>query len=932
MLAGLTACSDSTSPTDAGTVSDRPAGDASSTAHHVTDLPIQATERLMGLDGAVDVVVDHHGWPHIYATTLRDAAYVQGYIMARDRFAQMDLFRRLASGTLAERFGVVNRDALGADIAARVLGLRRAAQAMWDTTPPGRTRTLLEAFTAGVNVYGRQVRAGDIKLPPGTDLVLSGGVADWTPVDSLAIGRYQSYSLSYDADDDVNVTKLTQRIHQRFDMADMTTQAARRARAGMTNDVILWRPSSDTAIVPDFYPARTGMGLEFRPDVHRPWVPDAVLDSAQTFFRYVKQNVALLGDESRGSNNWILAGTATASGRPLLANDPHLALRSPAIWWGNHITVTGGDDAVDVAGTTFPGIPGVIIGFNQNIAWGVTTATYDVTDVYQETITPGAGGAASTVAFNGAQVPLTSIDEAVPTGSGTYMLHLEVVPHHGPIIPNIVNNAVVPRTGTSALSIKWTGHQPTTEIDAFLALCYARSADEARAATQRFGVGAQNFVFVDRQGNAGYSSHSVIPVRAAGARTWNPTTNPDGTHPCAVLPGGGEAEWTGNVPDAQIPQATLSPTRPFLVTANNDQAGQGRDGNPFDDAVYLGCSWASGWRGERIVQRITALNNRATRADMEAIQGDHRVLAAGRFRPFLDAAFARLEMEWTTPGSQADLTAIAVTLQPRQAALRDAMTRLRAWSLDGASGVGENVTDAERSDSVASTIFHGWVVAMLSGVFADEQSVLNMSGEEGVGFDRVRAALHLLEHPMELHARDTTTMQSALWDDLSTADARETRDLVLVRALDTALTQLARVTMSPDVATWRWGNLHTVRFATLIPSTDSVLSIPPTGDATFPNGFPRHGGIDVVDASQPSTGSYSFSYGSGPSQRFTVEMTADGPDAYNVLPGGQSIDIHSPHHTDEAELWRANRSHRVPYREADVVADAEARLRFEAAR
>lgn len=928
-LLALSSCSDNTTPAtpdagraDAVVATDAPAGS-------VASLPIRQTTRLPGMDGPVDVATDAHGWSHIRATTLRDATYVQGYLQARERMAQMDILRRLGSGTLGERFGVVSSAAIGQDLAFRAIGLRRAAVAMWaqiQTEPSAaRTRVALTAFSAGVNQYLREIRSGRAEAPPSTELVLGETTPDWSEVDSLVIGRYQSYSLSYSADTEIANSQLIDAVRTTFGGADPTAAPERYARRAMAQDVLVWRPPSEAAVVPDFYPPRSGMAQVFRPTTQRPHLAAGLYDRVAPFFRHVREGFSVWGDESRGSNNWVVTPGVTRNGRALLANDPHLALRAPAIWWGTHLTVTGGADAVDVAGTTFPGVPGVVIGFNQRVAWGVTTAYYDVTDVYQETITAGVGGAPDTVLFNGRQVPIQVITEQVPDGAGGNVeARLEVVPHHGPIVPEIVNGRIVRRTGNRALSIRWTGHQATDEFSTFMALAYARNVDDARAAVEGFGVGAQNFVFADIEGRTGYASHAVIPQRAAGALTWR-SDNPEGTNPCTVLPGTGEAEWTGTVPSAQIPQAVGSATRPYIVTGNNDQVGATRDGNPFDATVYLGCGYASGWRAERITQRLQMAGSQMTVEDMQSIQGDHTVLAGGRFRPFLMSAFARLEAEWTTPGTHPDIAALALTLQPRAARLRDAAMRVQSWTLDGASGAEADATPAQRRDAVATSIFHGWMSRLLRGTFSDETAVLRVGG-----FDSIRAALHLLEHPTELRAR-TASGESVLWDDLSTAGATETRDVIVLRSLDEAMADLERLTTTADVERWLWGSLHTVRFSSLIPGTDATLSIPPTTDGAFPRGFPRPGGIDVVDASGPGLGGSNYSFGSGASQRLSVELGPDGPRAFNALPGGQSIDTGSPYFRDEAELWRSNRTHAVPFREAEVVAEAGGRWRFEPA-
>lgn len=877
--------------------------------------------RLMGLDGPVDVVYDRMGWPHIYASSLRDAATVQGVAMARDRLPQMEMLRRVASGTLAERFGVLSGALVGQDLTARVLGLRRAAEAMWAATPPGRARTMLEGFSRGVNLHLQAVARGDATLPPGTNLVIDESTPEWTPVDSLVIGRYQSYALSYDAEDDINLSALVERLTTVFERAGSP-------RRGILADVLRWTPPAQVAVVPDFFPRPTGMRSTFRPDVEAPAI-GPLLGPAQGFLQHTRALAELWGDETRGSNNWLVHPSASTTGRALLANDPHLSLTGPAIWWGSQLTVTRGPDAVDVTGTTFPGIPGVIIGFTPRLAWGVTTAGYDVTDVYVETITPGTNGMPDTVRFNGREVPIEIRTEAVATGTGTYMARYEYVPHHGPIVPEIRNNQIVPRTGNRALSIRWTGHQPTTELDAFLGVAYARSAAEAKQAVRAFGVGAQNWVIADIDGNAEYTSHANIPVRAAGALTWSPMAL-NGTHPCAVLPGTGEAEWTGNLAPERIPQATLSSARPWIETANQDQAGVTFDGNPFNDPAYLGCAFDRGWRGERIAERLRALENRVGVDDLKAIQADVQILAAGRLRPFLAQAMARLELEWTTPNSQRDLTALANELRPRRDRLRDAARRVMAWSLRGESGVEAGATDAQRGDAVATSIFHAWLGQVSAAALNDEFAALNMGQPTSVGTDRIRLILRLLEDASGLQTRDMATGQSTLWDDLSTADAAETRDLILARALDRALTALASAAVfnADDPNLWRWGAVHTVRFGSIIPGPGAVLSIPRDGDPMFPRGFPRPGGIDVVDASHPGLGTTSFSFGSGPSQRFVIELDPAGPRAFNAIPGGQSADNTSPHFRDGAELWRQNQYHEVPRAEPAVVAAATQHLRF----
>lgn len=898
----------------------------------IAELPVASTDRVMGIDGPVDVVIDRQGWPHIYANSVRDVAYVEGYLCARDRMPQMEMLRRLSSGTLAEKFGALSPELLDRDLSMRVVGLRRAAERMWAAVPmASRSRTILESYAAGVNRWLTQIRNSERTTPNGTELVIDDLTPAWTPVDSLTIARFQSFSLSYDADDDVSRSQLRDTAIRTFDQADPMMQPARRQRAGFLLDFLRFAPVSPEATVPNFL-AGLPMMQVFRPDTAAPTLSPSVYRNAQGFLQAARASAEFLGDETRGSNNWVLHGSMTMSGHPILSNDPHLSLTSPAVWWGAHLTVKAGPDAVDVAGTAFPGIPWVVIGYNRKVAWGVTTAGYDVTDTWAETIVRCANGMGDCVQYDGREVPIQRITENVPTGigGGTYAATFEVVPHHGIIMPTIQNHMIVPRVGNTAISMRWTGNDPTTELECFLDLSYTNNLAEARTAIRRFGVGAQNFVVADVEGNVGYQSSAVIPVRGPGALNWDPATG-QGNLPCFVLPGNvANTNWNGNVPDARIPQATASAMTPFLASANQDQTGTTFDNNPVNDPVFLGCDFADGVRMTRIAERLRMTRN-ATVQDMQQLQGDHYVIYGRRYRPFIANALNRLNAEWTTPGTHPELTALATSLMPRQAQIRDALSKLNGWTFDGASGVpnamGEMVTPAQQQDSIATAIFHAFLYTFLDLALGDEVAAMGYTRRSFTG-RQLYAALYVLEHGTDMNMMLRARTGEAIWDDLATP-ATETRDQIIVRAFDAALTHLATITRSPDMNTWLWGNMHTLRLDSIVPGPGAGLSIPPTGEAMFPNGFPRPGGIEVIDASHPRVSATDFAYSSGPSQRFVVELDPAGPRGFNSLPGGQVYSRPSRHHRDLMELWRRNQYFAVPRTESEVVAAYEQRLRFE---
>lgn len=897
----------------------------------VSELPVNTTLSLPGLTQPVDVVVDRFGWSHIRGQSLEDVSFAQGYVTARDRMPQMELLRRRASGTLAEAFGGLSAELINEDIAVRAIGLRRVSERIWAMTEPGRVRRAFEAYTAGVNAYLRQIRAGERATPSGTELVVNDGTPDWTAVDSMVVGRLLALSQGYLAPEEIRATEVRNRLNEIYGDADGMTHPDRANRRGILQDFIRFQSESSTVVVPGF----GARGRKPEDDAHMPGrvlapaIDQHTMSSAMHFAQLVERSYAWLGGFARGSNNFVVHPSATTNGHAILENDPHMELPQPSLLYGIHLTVLGGPDAVDAAGVAIPGTPGILLGFNRRVSWGMTNSFYDGVDEYMEEIVPGVNGQPDGVRFRGGVVPLQTLTENIPNGTGgTVTVNYEVVPHHGVIVPEIAGGRIVPRRGTSAMSIRWTGHEPTFEAKTLFGFMYATNVNEAKLATRDWGAPPVSFVFADVEGHVAYSSQVIVPVRAPGARTFDPQNNLRGTLPCVVLPGDGSAEWTGTVAPELLPNADGSEATRFIVTANNDTAGNSRDNNPLNDNAYLGCRWAFGWRAERIEERLTALGNNVTRESAEAITADHTMLIGRRFMPFLRAAITRLEEEWTTPGTHADIAQTAIDLRPRQAQLRAAAAKLSTWTFDAASGVGDAVTPREHDDSVATAIFHVWMVGLLDLVFNDEMAEANLTlGGYFPGQVRAGSALFLLEHPMDAATRDPMTGESWLWDDLRTP-RRERQAEMLLRALDGAVTRLPMLTRSENIEQWIWGQMHTIRFTSLVPGPGAVLSIPAPMDPMFPNGFPRPGGIEVVDAAEPNLADYNFTFGGGPAQRFTVEMDPAGPIAFNVIAGGTSIDRRSRHHRDEAELWRFNRSHRVPLLESDVVAFAESRSRL----
>jgi penicillin amidase len=757
--------------------------------------------------GTTDVLTDEHGWPHIFAPTLRDAAVAEGYVMARDRLTQMELFRRTASGRLAERFGAISDQFLANDITMRTIGLRRIAEQLWAQTPDGRTRDMLEGYAEGVNRYIHEQHP----VPRGGEILLA-NVEDWTPVDSLAVLRFMELNLSFNADQEIACTALHETQPKLF------------------AQLMPFAPPSPAATVPDFYAPKHKQPTSQPEHARKPL--GALKDVLATLHRVLPAERRL----GVGTNAWAIVG---ANGNALLANDPHLPLIAPSILWGVHFAVEGGPD---VTGVAFPGVPGVVFGHNAFVAWGITNAMFDQMDVYDEDLK---GGAAL---FNGQRVPLETRVEHIPNGlGGTFDLTVETVPHHGPILK---------RTGDRGLSVRWVAAEMSHEVDGLIALMYATDTLTAQLAVRPIEVPAMGFVFADRAANIAFRATGRVPIRAPGAMTWDPVKNPNGTMPAWVLPGTGEAEWIGWLDPDQLPATTGR----FVASANNDLAGLSADGNPFDAPVYLGYAWSEGYRAERITERLEAMTA-PTLDDMRALQADNVMLVAKRLTPmFLDVQVP--------------------------AELRSLQDTLRGWDY------GTPV------DSIAASVFHAWLERTLELALSDEGPTLAPS-------QRLRA---LLANP------------DRFWDDTRTPQV-ETRDDILIAALRQASADLG--TPVPP-----WGKLHTVRFASALPhyslALGADLAIPPHDEPAFQHG----GGIDTIDQGWPELHDNDFTYMQAAARRFLVEMTPDGPHAFDALPGGESGDLSSPHFRDQADAWNADQPFQLWRSRDEVEAHAQNRERL----
>ena len=696
--------------------------------------------RLACLAAPVEVLRDKHGVPHIYAQSLADLLRAQGFVHAQDRLWQMEQNRRIARGTLAAVYGEA---ALEADRFSRIVGFWRAAQAEAATLDEA-TRQHLAWYAEGVNAYieQRPRRLGAefnlLRVQP----------EPWAIVDTLGHLKVMGWGLSLNWESELTRLRLLQQLD----------------------------PVVAGELDPN-YPAKNPLimeGVGAAEAMRLQHTAGLLLNQYETLKQWL--GVATAG---QGSNAWVIAPNHSLNRRPLLCNDPHMAVQIPGAWYELHLCA--GD--FEVSGVSWPGVPGVIIGHNADIAWGMTNAMVDVQDLYLERAHPVE---ADQFEYNGDWEAATVLEETITVRRRPAHTERVVITRHGPLISGLVaheQNKVAAGAAPLPLALRWTGHAPGQTVRAILQLNQARDWHEFAAALADWSQPVQNVVFGDSRGNIGYVMAGTVPQREQNL----------GLVPA---PGWDEAYgWRGVIPAAELPRL-YNPPSGKIVTANNKLVG---DDYPY----FLGVEFDPGWRAARLEELLNR-KERHTIRDMEEMQLDNQSKLAEALTPWL--TLINSEDPWEKTALQA----------------------LRKWNFR---------MDA---DNFAATVYQHMLIRLLEMVFGDKLGAAAKQGYYGIsstplflvhGFT-LRAETRLLEI---LNDND----QSYWYIDAATGRHRD-REALLQEALSTALRQI-RATMGDSTRQWDWGRVHQVRYvhplgsARLLKNIFNRGPVPVGGDSTTPN-------------------------------------------------------------------------------------------------
>jgi penicillin amidase len=803
---------------------------------------------IAGLDGAVDVYRDGMGIPHIYATTAHDLFMAQGYIHAQDRFWQMDFWRHIGSGTLSEMFGAGQVDT---DKFLRTLGWRQIAEQEYAQLSP-ESKAILEDYSAGVNAYIQDRTPVQLSLEYSilTGLLNRGyKIEPWTPINSLTWGKSMAWDLGGNMDDEIERAILLKTLTPE-QLADLYPAY----------------PADYPVIVP-----KIGVGTPPANPVTS--ISDQLSDID---FQPVRDKLTLLDNvlgptnSDIGSNSWVISGKLTATGMPLLANDMHLSIQMPSIWYQNDLHCQPKSEACpfEVTGFSFAGVPGVVAGHNDRIAWGFTNLGPDVQDLFIEKVNPDNP---DQYEVDSKWVDFETRKETIKVGGGDPVELTVRISRHGPIISDSygpLKDEVDPKdkeaqpfkdkSGISlpehyAIAMSWTALKPSTPFEAIWGFNKAQNWDEFRAAARDFHVPAQNIIYADVDGNIGYQTPGDIPIRKKG----------DGTLP--VSGWNSEYDWTGYIPFDDLPYV-FNPQSGYIATANNQA-------NPRDYPYLITKDWDYGQRAARIVGMIQSAPGKIDAAYIQSMHGDSKNLNAETLVPIL----------------------LSLKLDPELASVRDQF--LASWDYQ------------ERADSVSAPPFETFWSNLLSDTFNDDLP----KDYWPTGGDRWYEVMrNLVQQP-----------NSPWWDDKDSESVVETRDDMFIRAFNEAVNQMQK-DYGKDTAKWpAWGKVHTATFRNLTLGESGIGPI----EALFNRGpFATSGGKSIVDATAWDVGE-SFEVVTLPSEREIVDLSnLDASLAVHTT--GQSGHAFNKHYADMAPLWAEVQYYHMWWDQASVKADAESHLRL----
>ncbi|MCC7129309.1 MAG: penicillin acylase family protein [Anaerolineae bacterium] len=773
--------------------------------------------KISGLEGPVEILRDRWGVPHIYANNLSDLLFAQGFVHAQERFWQMEFQRRLIAGRLSEILGAVT---LPLDRWMRTLTLQRVADFEVSLLNE-QTKGYLLNYANGVNVFLKRK-----KLPVEISL-LKYQPEPWKTADTLGWIKMMAWSLSVNWEAELLRAQLISRLGPE--------KAAELEAPHLARWPYILPPGLDYS--------RLDFDLLNRVNQTRPFSGPSPYAGL-------------------GSNNWALSGSLTQSGMPILANDMHLGMAVPAVWFENHLCA--GDIAL--SGVTFPGIPGVVAGHNGHVAWGFTNGFPDVQDLYIERLRRLETGEVETE-YNGHWEKAQVLHEKIAVHGAAPVDHEVIVTRHGPIITELAPDLC----DDQPLALRWTALDPDDMVQTLFEITRAKNNEDFKAGLRFWATPAQNIVYADRSGNIGYTLAGKIPLRKKGR----------GRTP---VPGwSDEYEWSSYLPFEALPDLQ-NPSQGYVVTANN---------RVFDASypIDLELEPISGDRAQRITEMILDPNLRpaSDKIDLEFIQ--------------------QMQFDQCSPSARSIVKILSSLQLPDSAHNEETeahkiLDRMRRW--DGTLG----------KDSPEAAIYQVFIRKMIALMLTERLDP--QPGDPETASDpavstpaeQPKPALELTERfmgkgptpvlaPASLFGErwlpwlnDQLAKPDSPWFDFG---SDPNRDALILTALEQAIQEL-KERFGPSPQSWSWGKIHQLNLSHPLGSNPLLGSIFNLGP------YPIGGDHTTVWASGASFHNLDTSLIIGPVYRMIIDL-ADLDKSLSVLAPGQSGNPASPHYADQVSAW-----------------------------
>jgi len=771
----------------------------------------------------VEVIRDDRGIPHIYGTNVDDILFAQGYVHAQDRFWQLEFWSHLSTGRLASLIG---EPGVGADLLFRTFGFNRVALEEYENLPPEFKQDLIN-YTSGINAYIESRPQNRLSLEHFFLQFLNADykVGKYEPHYPLAWAKMMAYDLNGNFQQEIRNSKTFNTLNP--DIAELLTPPY---------------PEEHPYIVEEWEGKGSFASLGKPSNIKQIY--------QSVFIKYVTKD--LQTNQSLGSNSWAISGEHTDSGLPLLANDPHLSVQLPAIWYENglHCYPKNRDCELDVVGFSFAGSPYIVIGHNSYIAWGFTNMGPDVQDLFIEKINPSNP---NQYEVDGEWKDMDRVTEIIEV-AGSEPIIIEVrSTHHGPIVSDrsypinlnpeedqfsFADEARIELPDNFSVSLSWPALIPGSTFVGIRDFNYAKNWDEFREASRLFDVPAQNLLYADIDGNIAYQSPGKLPIRADGL--------------LGDLPIAGwlsENDWLGFVPFEELPY-TINPSSGYIITANQSVHPE----QPWPNY------YARGYRAEAIERVINQyISQKIGVEDMEAMQINNYDYSAAYILPYI---FNNVYVD------------------------SNVLTSMKEWAIS------ENKFEMNIDSSGAAA----WAVFY--------KHLAEQTFEELVVTDKLGNEISLQPGNSDSTSEIFRTLlkdpNHIIWDDINTSQKENLTD-ILERTLVLADESIVLLFGTEDYDKWSWGEIHTITYPTNllgeagIPILTNIVNIGPVeaGGSSF-----------AINSTDWGFGD-DFTIGSYPSMRMVVDLS-NFDNSLTVLPSGQSGHVMSKYYDDQVDNWISN--------------------------